>query len=72
MDTYDQIEMLSNQANLELPVGVITGVEGGYHGLERQHSQGFGPLDYEAGGRDGDKASGIMTNVSIAQTYIRE
>ena len=69
LDLFDRIEMLPSEVGLEYPVGVVTGIEGGLHKNEKEGGQRYAYMD-ASGEEGGGKATGIMTTVSIEQTYV--
>ena len=62
--------MLPNRRGLEIPIGVVTGIEGGLQKRKREDTEDDGFIsasEEEAGGCD---KKSIMTTVRIEQSYV--
>jgi len=70
LDYLDKIEMLPNQGKLKMPIGVVTGIEGGVHRREKEDGERYGSIDASGDEEVGGEAKGIMTTVRIEQTYV--
>lgn len=62
--------MLPNQGKLKMPIGVVTGIEGGLHRREKEDGERYGSIDASGDEEVGGEAKGIMTTVRIEQTYV--
>ena len=62
--------MLPNEMKLGVPVGVITGIEGGLQNREKENRRGHESIDGSGEEGGGGGAVGIMTTVTIEQTCV--